>query len=106
MLLFQALEHASEVVADEVFKERLGGVSFLHAFLLQEFVGEVGTCLEGEVLRLAKGVVTVEEDILDLQSTGESLWWLLLFTDWRCLTLPILTVVIVFECGELVVEKG
>jgi hypothetical protein len=30
-------------------------------------VGEVGTCLKGETLRLAEGVVAVEKKVLDLE---------------------------------------
>jgi len=68
VLLLQTLEHASEVVANEVLEESLSGVSLVDLLLCHEFVGEIGTCLEGQVLRLAQGVITVKENILDLQS--------------------------------------
>jgi hypothetical protein len=43
--------------------------------LLEHLVGEIGTCLEGETLRLAEGVVTVEEDVLDLKCEGAASQW-------------------------------
>ena len=66
VLLLEALEHVAEVVADEVFKERVGVVFGIDVVLLHHLVGEVCTCFESEPLRLAEGVVAVEEDVLDL----------------------------------------
>jgi hypothetical protein len=66
VLLLEALEHVTEVVADEVFEKRVGVVFGVDVVLLHHLVGEVCTCFEGEPLRLAEGVVAVEEDVLDL----------------------------------------
>ena len=43
--------------------------------LLEHLVGEVGTCLEGKTLGLAEGVVTVEEDVLDLECEEAASQW-------------------------------
>lgn len=67
VLLLEADEHVAEIVADEVLEQRVGGVASIDAVLLQNLIGEVGTSFEGETLRLAEGVVAVEEDVLDLQ---------------------------------------
>ena len=66
VLLLQADAHATEVLANEVVEERLGGVPGVDVVLLHDLVGQVGASLEGEVLTEAEGVVAVEEDILDL----------------------------------------
>lgn len=72
MLLLKADEHVAEVVADEILKEAVGGVAGIDVVLLEHLVGEVGTCLEGQTLGLAKGVVAVEEDVLDLRKARVS----------------------------------
>ena len=78
-------EHVAKVVADEVLKERIGIIAGVDLVLLEHLVGEIGTCLEGETLRLAEGVVTVEEDVLDLerQVSGPVLWQRLRLGRWR-----------------------
>ena len=43
--------------------------------LLEHLVGEIRTCLEGKTLRLAEGVVTVEEDVLDLECEEAACQW-------------------------------
>ena len=60
VLLHESLDHAAEVHAHEVGEEAIDVV------LLHDLVGEVGAGFEGETLRLAESVVTVEEDIFDL----------------------------------------
>lgn len=67
VLLLQANEHVAEVVADEVFEEGVDIVSGIDIVLFHDLIGEIGTGLEGQTLRLAEGVVTVEEDVFDLQ---------------------------------------
>ena len=66
VLLLQAEEHVAEVVADKVLEERVGVIVGVNVVLLEYLVGEIGACLEGKTLRLAEGVVTVEEDVFDL----------------------------------------
>ena len=66
MLLLEADEHVAEVVADEVFEERVDSVGSVDVVLLHHLIGEIGTCFERETLRLAESVVTVEEDVFDL----------------------------------------
>lgn len=68
MLLLEADEHVAEVVADKVLEERVGVIAGVDVVLLEYLVGEVGTGLEGKTLGLAESVVTVEEDVLDLES--------------------------------------
>ena len=66
MFLLQAGEHAAEVLPDEVFEERLGSVAFGKAMFLEELVGEICACFEGEVLGLNERIVAVEKDVFDL----------------------------------------
>ena len=66
MLLLKTGHHASEVLANEVFEEGVGGIALRLVVLLEDLIGEVGTCFESKTLREAKGVVAVEEDVLDL----------------------------------------
>ena len=69
VLLLKANEHVAEVVAYEVFEQRVGVVGGIDVVLLHHLIGEIGTCFERETLRLAESVVTVEEDIFDLLET-------------------------------------
>lgn len=66
MLLLEADEHVAEVVAYEIFEERVDIVSGIDVVLLHHLIGEIGTCFEGETLRLAESVVAVEEDVFGL----------------------------------------
>ena len=66
VLLLEVGDHASEVLAYEVFKELVDGVAFFLAILLKKLVGEVCASFEGETFREAEGVVAVEKDVLDL----------------------------------------
>jgi hypothetical protein len=66
VLLLEPDEHVAEVVAHEVFEQRVGIVGGIDVVLLHHLIGEIGTCFEGETLRLAESVVTVEEDVLGL----------------------------------------
>ena len=67
MLLLETHHHATEILTNEVFKERVGGVASIDIVLLEEFIGEVGASFEGQTLREAKGVVAVEKNVLDLE---------------------------------------
>ena len=67
VLLLEADEHVAEVVSHKVLQQGVDGVGGIDVVLLHHFIREVGTCFEGETLRLAKGVVTVEEHVLDLE---------------------------------------
>lgn len=67
VLLLETNEHATEVVADEILKQRVNSVAVFLSELFKDFVGEIGTGFEGQTLRLDKSVVAVEEDILDLE---------------------------------------
>jgi hypothetical protein len=66
VLLLQSDEHATEVLTNKVLKERVDGVAFFDAILLEKFVGEFGAGFEGKTLREDEGVVAVEEDVFDL----------------------------------------
>ena len=59
-------DHAAEVHADELAEQAINGVGFVDIVLLANLVGELRASFEGETLRLAESVVTVEEDVLDL----------------------------------------
>ena len=50
VLLLKSDTHATEVLPNEVFKEGFGGIAGIDVVLLHDFIGEVGTSLEGEVL--------------------------------------------------------
>jgi hypothetical protein len=67
VLGLQGEQHAAEVVADEVLEQGLGRVALVgDAMLVEDLVGELGAGLKGQVLRLAEGVVAVEQDVLGL----------------------------------------
>ena len=66
VLLLEAEEHVAEVVAHEVLEKGVDIVDGVDVVLLHHLIGEVGTSFEGETLRLAESVVTVEEDVLGL----------------------------------------
>lgn len=67
VLGLESEKHAAEVVANKVLEEALGRVALVvDAMLLEDLVGELGAGLKGEVLRLAEGVVAVEQDVLGL----------------------------------------
>ena len=67
VFLLDGHHHAAEVLADEVFDELVASVAVRDALLLEDGVGEIGTCFEGEHFREDKSVVTVEEEIFDLR---------------------------------------
>jgi len=69
-LLLEAVEHAAEVLADEVGEELFDGVAFLDVMFLEELVGQVGAGFKGEVFGEDEGVVAVEEDVFDLSDGG------------------------------------
>ena len=50
VLLLKTDTHATEVLPNEVFEEGFGGIAGIDVVLLHDFIGEVGTSLEGEVL--------------------------------------------------------
>lgn len=66
VLLLEALEHATEVVSDEVLEQRVGGVAGVDVVLLHDDVGQLSASREGHTLRLDERVVAVEHDVLDL----------------------------------------
>jgi hypothetical protein len=68
VLLLQSLEHVAEVVADELFKERVCVIFGVYLVLCEYLIAEIGTCFESETLRLTERVVAVKEDILDLRT--------------------------------------
>jgi hypothetical protein len=63
----QTDEHATEVLADEVFKQAVDGITVGETMLLQDLIGKVGTGFKGQTLRQDESVVAVEEDVLDLR---------------------------------------
>ena len=66
VLLLEIGDHASEVLANEIFEELVDSVTLRLAILLEELVGEVCASFERKTLGETEGVVTVEEDVLDL----------------------------------------
>ena len=73
VLLLEADEHVAEVVANEIFEQRVGGVAGIDAVFLHDLIGEVRTSLEGQTLRLAQRVVAVEEDVFNLKRISAGL---------------------------------
>lgn len=67
VLLHEPLDHAAEVHTDKVCQETVDGVPLVDVVLLHDLIGEISAGLEGETLRHAEGVVTVEEDVFDLK---------------------------------------
>jgi hypothetical protein len=59
-------EHAAEVLADKLLDEGLAGEAQLDVAGLADLVDEAGAGLEGELLGQDEGVVTVEEEGVDL----------------------------------------
>ena len=68
VLLLESNEHVTEVVSHEVVEEGVDIVGCIDVVLLEHLVCEFSTCFESETLRLAEGVVTVEEDVFDLET--------------------------------------
>jgi hypothetical protein len=66
VLLLQAKHHAAEVLADEVLQEVMDRVACLDAMLLEKLVGQIAASFECELLRQAKSVIAVEQNVLDL----------------------------------------
>lgn len=60
MLLLEVDHHATEVLTNEVFEERVDSVAVGLAILLQQLISEVCTSFESQTLREAESVVTVE----------------------------------------------
>ena len=67
VLLLQTYDHVTEVVPDEVRQEAVDRVGFTDVVLLHNLIGEISACFERKTLRLAKRIVTVQEDVFDLQ---------------------------------------
>lgn len=59
-------------MADKVDDELVARVSFRFAIFLEDLVGKVGTSFEGEFFGKDEGVVTVEEELCDLNDSFES----------------------------------
>jgi hypothetical protein len=66
VLLLNGHHHAAEVLADEIFDQLVASVAVRDALFLEDGVGEVGTCFEGEDFGEDQSVITVEEEIFDL----------------------------------------
>jgi hypothetical protein len=55
-------------LADKVLDEHVAGVAIGDVVPLQNFIGQVGAGLEGQLLGEDQGVVAIEEDLCNLQS--------------------------------------
>lgn len=60
--------HSTEVLTDEVLDELRAGVTVRDATLLEDFIGEISTRLEGQLFREDESVVAVEEKLSNLET--------------------------------------
>ena len=67
VLFLEVHDHAAEILAHEVIEELGAGVAVWDVIFGKDLVGEVGTGFKGKLFREDEGVVTVEEDLGDLE---------------------------------------
>jgi len=65
----QAAHHAAEVLADEGREQLRAGEALIDVVAFEDFVGELGAGSKGQFFGEDKGVVTVEEELCDLEYT-------------------------------------
>lgn len=85
MLLLEANEHTTEVLANEVLKQLLNGVPLRLAPFLEDLISQVGASLKSQTLRQAEGIVAVEQDVFDLKTADckyLGITWHIIHLEW------------------------
>jgi hypothetical protein len=67
VFLLQGHYHTTEVLPNKVDDELISSVVVSDSLFRKDLIGEVGTCFEGNLFGKNKSVVTVKQEIFDLE---------------------------------------
>src|ERR1700722_15529565 len=67
VLLLQGHYHTTEVLPNKVNDELIPSVAVSDSLFRKDLIGEVSTCFEGNLFGENKSVVTVEQEVFDLE---------------------------------------